>query len=666
MASRVVTTVLTLKDRMSSKLSEIQNASGKTASQMQREFATIGKKWEQTGSKVQKVGKTLTRNVTAPIVGMAGAAVKTGMEFDAQMSKVSALTGARGKDFDDLRAKARELGASTKFSATEAAEAMEYMGMAGWDVQDIMGGIGGVLDLAAASGEDLGTTSDIVTDALTAFGMGAGEAERFADVLATASSAANTNVSMMGETFKYVGSVAGAYGYTAEDVAESIGLMANAGIKSSSAGTQLRSIMSRLATDAGASSKSLGALGTMQEKLGVQFYNSDGSMREFNDVITDARKAWQGLTQDEQANIAKKIAGQNAQSGWLALMQASSEDVDDLHKKINDCDGAAAEMADTMQNNTAGAFTILKSAIQEAAIAINDYLKPYVEKAIAFVKRLVDKFNSLSQKQKDLIIKIALIVAAVGPGLLIAGKIISFVGLIISNFMMIIGVIAKVVSVIKTVIAVVKVVFAVIAANPIILLIVAIIAVIAVIIRFRKQIAAAFKAAGEKVKEFVEGVKRKFAQFAQIISDKIASVKAKFNAFKEAVKTIWAGIGDAIKNGISSAFSFITSKIEAIKKGFNAVKEAVKQKFGGGNTGNNATGTSYWKGGSTWVGEHGPELVSLPSGSKVYSNQESRRMSASKPITLNITIQGNVIGNEEFADHIAERTADALMAAMAN
>lgn len=669
MASRTVTTVLTLKDRMSDKLKAIEGASGKTAQKMQREFATTGKKISTIGKKVEGAGKKLTTTVTAPIIGAAGAALKVGMDFDAQMSKVSAISGATGEDFDALRQKARDLGSSTKFSATEAAEAMEYMAMAGWKTNDVLAGTEGVMNLAAASGEDLATTSDIVTDAMTAFGLSADQSNHFADVLAAASSNANTNVGMMGETFKYVASVAGGYGYSIEDTAESIGLMANAGIKSSQAGTALRSIMSRLATDAGASSKSLGALGTLTQNLGVQFYNSDGSMREFNDVIKDAREAWQGLNKEEQANYAKKIAGQNAQSGWLALMNASTEDVNKLHTAIDgasDGMGAAAEMAKTMQDNNKGALTILKSGIEEVALSVNDYLAPYARKAIDFVQKLTDKFNGLSKEQKDMIVKIALIAAAVGPVLIVVGKVIGFVGLVVGNIMKIIAVVKKVIMVIKGVAAAIKIVIAFIAANPIVLIIVAIIAVIAVIIRFRKQIAAALKAAAAKVGEFVEGVKQKFGQFAQTIHDKIVTVKGKLSAFKKAIGIIWQGIGDAIKSGVQSAFNWITSKIDAIKNGFATIKEKLPWNKGGGSPDNNATGTSYYKGGRTWVGEHGPELVDLPGGSKVYTNQQSKGMGSSKPIVLNVTIQGNVIGNEVFADQIAERTAGALMMAMAN
>ena len=199
-----------------------------------------GKKFQQVGDKMAGVGKTMTTHVTAPIVGIGAAAIKTTADFDAQMSKVSAISGATGKDFDDLRAKAREMGAKTKFSASEAGEAFEYMAMAGWKTGDMLDGIEGIMNLAAASGEDLGTTSDIVTDALTAFGLSAKDSGHFADILAAASTNANTNVSMLGESFKYAAPVAGALGINAEDTSVALGLMANAGIKASQAGTSLR------------------------------------------------------------------------------------------------------------------------------------------------------------------------------------------------------------------------------------------------------------------------------------------------------------------------------------------------------------------------------------------------------------------------------------------
>ncbi len=338
---------------------------------------------QKTGDVIKK-GLTGFAAAATAVGGFGVSAVKAGMSFDATMSEVSAISGATGQDFDALRDKALEMGAKTKFSASEAASAMTYMGMAGWKAGDMIGGIEGIMNLAAASGEDLATTSDIVTDALTAFGMTASESGHFADVMAVASSNANTNVGMMGETFKYVAPVAGALGYSVDDTALAIGLMANSGIKASQAGTSLRSIMTRLSTDAGASSKKLGALGVLTEKLGVEFYNTDGSARDLNDVLIDSRAAWSGLSEEQQITYAKTIAGQEAMSGWLALMNAAPSDIDKLTAALEDCNGAAAEMAATMVDNLQGDLTLLGSAFESLQIAISDSLTPTLREFAQF------------------------------------------------------------------------------------------------------------------------------------------------------------------------------------------------------------------------------------------------------------------------------------------
>lgn len=256
--------------------------------------------------------------------------INVGASFESSMSKVGAISGANKDELDALTDKAKEMGEKTIFSATESAEAFQYMAMAGWDVEDMLNGIEGIMNLAAASGEDLATTSDIVTDALTAMGYSAGDAGKLADVMAAASANANTNVGLMGETFQYAAPIVGALGMNMEDTAVAVGLMANAGIKGQKSGTALRSILTRLSTDAGASSESLGALGTLTEELGVQFYNLDGTVRPLSDILTEARKAWKGLSAEQQTSYGKTIAGQEALSGWLALMNAADDDVNDL------------------------------------------------------------------------------------------------------------------------------------------------------------------------------------------------------------------------------------------------------------------------------------------------------------------------------------------------
>lgn len=348
------------------------------------ETGRFAKETEDANNAVEQMGDgfTVAKGILADLVAsgirlainalkdLATEAVQVGISFEQSMSKVSAISGASAEEVQALTDKAKEMGEKTVFSASEAASAFQYMAMAGWDTKDMLSGIEGIMNLAAASGEDLATTSDIVTDALTAMGYSAGDAGRLADVMAAASSNANTNVALMGATFQYAAPLVGALGYNMEDTAVAIGLMANAGIKGQKAGTALRSIITRLSTDAGATSQSLGALGTLTEELGVQFYKADGSTRALSEVIQDARKAWAGLSSEQQTQYAKTIAGQEAISGWLALMNAAETDVNKLTTAVKNSSGAASEMADVMNDNVGGQLTLLKSKIEGIMIKL--------------------------------------------------------------------------------------------------------------------------------------------------------------------------------------------------------------------------------------------------------------------------------------------------------
>lgn len=325
--------------------------------------------------------------VSAAITGVLGYSVKVGSSFESAMSQVGAVSGATGTDLESLTEKAQEMGAKTKFSATEAANAMNYMAMAGWKTEDMLNGIEGIMNLAAASGEDLATTSDIVTDALTAFGLTAQDSTHFADIMAAASSNANTNVSMMGETFKYVAPVAGALGYSAEDCATAIGLMANSGIKSSQAGTSLRSIMNRLASPTSEVSEAM-------EALGLSITNSDGSMKDLNTLMKEMRQSFSGLSEAEKAQYASSIAGTEAMSGLLAIVSASDSDFEKLTSAIYNCDGTAAQMAETMQDNLTGKLDNLESAAESFGISVYKHieqpLKEMAEKGTDYMNQLTD------------------------------------------------------------------------------------------------------------------------------------------------------------------------------------------------------------------------------------------------------------------------------------
>ena len=312
---------------------------------------------------------------------------QVGSSFEAGMSKVAAVSGASVDELEKLTAKAKELGSSTKFTATETAEAMNYMAMAGWKTQDMLSGIDGVLGLAAASGTDLATTSDIVTDALTAFGLKAEDCAHFADVLAAASSNANTNVSMMGETFKYCAPIAGSLGFAAEDVAVNIGLMANSGIKASQAGTAMRTLLTKLSSDLTITSKEFG-------DMVIKTSNADGSMRGLSEIIADLRVAFSQLSESERATAADSLVGAHAMSGFLALMNSGEQDIAKLTTAIQNCDGAASAMADTMQDNVQGAVTKFNSALEGVGVAVYDKFKDGLADAVNIFTEALSEMTS--------------------------------------------------------------------------------------------------------------------------------------------------------------------------------------------------------------------------------------------------------------------------------
>lgn len=520
-----------------------------------------GQKMEAVGNSIAGAGKKMM-GVTTVIGGVGVAAVKTAADFDSAMSQVAAVSGATGKDFDALRNKAREMGAKTKFSATEAAEAMNYMAMAGWKTEDMLDGIEGVMNLAAASGEDLATTSDIVTDALTAFGLSAKDSGHFADILAAASSNANTNVSMMGETFKYCAPIAGALGFSAEDTAEAIGLMANAGIKSSQAGTALRTIMNNLAGDVKISGKAIG-------DVTIATTNADGSMRDLSDILSDCRSAFRNLTESEKVQAAESLVGKNAMSGFLALMNAGQGDIDKLSSAIDNCDGSAEKMATTMQDNLAGQLTILKSQLQELAISFGDILMPAIRSIVSKLQGFVDKLNGMDEGTKRTIVTIALLVASIGPLLVIIGTAISKIGVAMQGFVKLANGISKLKVAVQGGTGVLGKLGA--ALGGISAPVLAVVAVIAVLVAafvhlwktnegFRDAIIGTWN----RIKDTISG-------FCQGIVDRLNALGFQFTDIVDVLKTVWDGfcqvlapIFEGVFNNIANILSTVTGVITGI------------------------------------------------------------------------------------------------------
>lgn len=407
-------------------LAGLRSAQSKADTASKNIATKIGNNLSSAGKSLTSAGSTLTKSVTVPIVGAGTAVVKLSSDFESAMSKVSAISGATGSDLDALNQKAQEMGAKTKFSATESAEAFTYMAMAGWKTEDMLQGIDGIMALAAADGLDLATTSDIVTDALTAFGLSASDSGHFADVLAKAASNANTNVTLLGESFKYAAPVAGALGYSAEDTAIALGLMANAGIKGSQGGTALRSSLSRLI-------KPTDDAAALMEKYGLSMTNADGSMKSLGQVMDMLRNNMGDLTEAEQAQAAATLFGQEAMSGMLSIINASDKDYEKLTSAIYDADGAAQEMADTMLDNLGGQLTLLKSALEGLAIQFGEILLPYIKQFVTWLQNLTQKLQNLTPEQKEQIVKWAAVAASIGPVLLAVGKLVTGIGGLITT-----------------------------------------------------------------------------------------------------------------------------------------------------------------------------------------------------------------------------------------
>lgn len=399
-----------------SSFSSALNQMNSDLSKMSSQFSGLNK----LGDGMKSVGKKLTMGLTVPIAGMGAVSANTAMNFEAGMNKVSAISGATGKDLDKLSNLAKDMGAKTKFSASESAEALSYMGMAGWKTQDMLNGLPGILNLAAAGGTDLALTSDIVTDGLTALGLTASDTEKFVDIMAATVSNSNTNIELMGETLKYIGPVAGSLGIEMNDLSLAIGLMGNSGIKGSQAGTALRAGLTNLV-------KPTKEMKVAMEKYGVELVkNSDGSVNLMG-TMENLRSTLGGLDQATQAQALATIFGKEAMSGWAAIVNASEGDFNKLQTAISNSDGAAQNMSDTMMKGAQGALTEMKSALEGVAITIGERLTPFIEKLADWISSLCSKFQELNPITQNFILVIAGILAVLGP-------LLSFIGTLVKGF----------------------------------------------------------------------------------------------------------------------------------------------------------------------------------------------------------------------------------------
>lgn len=599
-----------------------------------------------------KSGKILTAGVTAPIAGVGAAAIKSGSEFDAGMSKVKAITGDATVDmnklykaaedmgisfkkgsndsetaFNAVRAAAIKMGNDTKFTATETTDALYYMGLAGWKADEQIAGLPAVLNLAAASGVELGRTSDIVTDGLTAFGRSAEDSTEFVNALAAASANSNTNVDLLGESFKYVAPVAGGFGYTIQDTTLALGLMASAGVKGTQAGTSLRQALVQL-------TKPSDKAATYMNKYGVSLYDAQGNVKSLRDFMLDLRQKFGDLdvavtnadgsiksgeeimeeygkklpiSQQEKLTAITTMFGTRALPGILSIINAGQGDFNQLATSIDGADtafdgaGYAAGQAGIMLDNLQGDITLLKSAFGTTKIVISDMVSGELREFIQQLTEILRKFNEMDPKQQEQIVKILGIIAAIGPLLIIIGKVIGAISAIIGFISTIGGVLSTLGSVISTIASVIGTALGAIAAAlnlpvaAVAAIIAAVIALVAVIVlnfnKIKKFIGdvisgiidffkSLFSAIGKIIGNIIDAVQKGFTKVRDTISSIITAIKNKVSQIFNSIKTFISNVINAIKSVISTVFNAIkntiSSVLNTIKTTFSNIWNGIK------------------------------------------------------------------------------------------
>lgn len=712
----------------------------------------IGNKMQDIGKGMQSVGKDLTKTVTLPIAGIGTAAIKIGMDFEQSMSKVKAMSGATNEEMVLLEKAARDAGATTSKSAKDAADALGYMALAGWDTTTSMDALMPVLRLSEAGNIDLAKASSLVTDSMSAMGLTTEELPGYLDIVAQTARSSNTDIDQMAEAYLKVGGTLRGLNIPLEESALALGFLANSGIKGSEAGTALNAVMTNLTAPTGRAKTAL-------DELGFTAFDSEGNFKGLENVLFDLKDKLAGMTEEQRNTYLAMIGGKEHVKDLNALLNGLDDSYDGLKESISGADGALEDVAKTMQDNNKGSITELKSALEELGLKIYDVLKPSIGAIIESIQGFVDKLNSLSPAQQETIVKIGLLVAAIGPALLIFGKIITVVGSAITAF-----------STISTAVAGAGGAMALLT-GPIGIAVAAIVGIVAVGVTLYKN----WDTIKEKAGELKEGIQEKWNGIKEstseawenmktTLSDKWENMKTntiegltniktgvsegwnnvkantsetwgniktntsesweniktsiseKWNNIKtntnetltgiktsiseswDNVKTKTTETWENIKTNTSSAWGFIRGKVdehgggikgilgtymegyktvwstglsamdtltggkfsamaEKVKAAFNKIKDGIQSGLNKirdwnnqrvenkeatfttrikevfetvgnkiRNIGRNAEGTDYWKGGLTWVGEKGPELIELPRGSKVFSNDKSMDM----------------------------------------
>lgn len=525
----------------------------------------VGDKLQTAGDKISGAGQKLLP-VTAAVAGLGTAAVKTTADFDTSMSQVQAtmgitkdamseLNGESVNTVEALRDLAKQMGSETAFSASECADAMNYLALAGYDTQEIYDTLPTVLNLAAAGGIDLASASDMVTDAMSALGMETREADTMVDQMSKTASTTNTSVAQLGEAILTIGATAKTVKGGTAELNTALGILANNGIKGAEGGTHLRNVILALQspTDKAAA---------CMESLGVEVYDSEGNMRSLNDILGDLNTSMDGMTSAEKQNILSSIFNKTDLAAVNSLLSNTGDSWDSLQQSITESGGAAQQMADTQLDNLSGQITILKSALEGLAISFGEILMPKIRAAAKKIQEFVDKLNGMNDEQKETVVKIAAVVAAIGPMLILFGKVTSTVGTAMKGFSGLTKGIAKLGVKIAgssgSITGLGSALGAV--AGPVL-------AVVAVI----GTLAAAFATLWKTNDEFRENIigtwnqiKETVSGFCQGIVDRLNSLGFEFESITEVLSAVWQGFCELLAPVFEGVFNHIANTLSTV------------------------------------------------------------------------------------------------------
>lgn len=494
----------------------------------------FGQKLQGAGKKLSSIGGTLTKTVTLPLLGVGAAGLKVATDFEKGMSEVKAISGAVGDEFDDLREKAIELGADTAFSSIEVANAMTEMAKAGWNSRQIIDGMGGVLDAAAASGEGLGTVSTILADAITGFGLEASDSSKVADLLTQAANAGTIGISDLGESFKYIAPIAASMGFSIEDVTTAISAMSMSGIKGSSAGTALRGMLVNL-------NKPTDDMADSMDLLGVQIADSEGNFYSLDNILGQLRTGMSGLTDEEKAYHASVLAGKSGMSGLLSILNLTEEQYNAIAVSMDDAGGVAKKTAEIMQDNLASKTEQLGGALESLAIKLSDLVIPKLTEMVTKVTGLIDKFSELDTETQTTILKVAGFALVLGPVLTVVGKLTTGIGGLISVGSKIPGMFAAI-------------------SAPVAVIVIAIGVLVAAFINLW-QTNEGFR---NSMIEIWDGLKLKFQEFTQGIVDKINELGFNFTDIVDMLKFSWEQFCNMLAPIFETTFSIISTLLGSV------------------------------------------------------------------------------------------------------